>query len=1088
MKKRILACLLMICMLATMLPATAFAAEDPAVSDSQITSEPPQEEAVCTCKAPCTEENMDSTCPVCAEDFTACGYASDEPQGDGGSTPWAGLTPAESVDVPAHAPMNNSSVYEVSSAAELQNAVSEIEKSTDTEATIVLTSDITYNPGFAGVAGKHITLKSSENNNYTISIAGTGCVGDITLSNVKISVGSYTTLYVNGHTFETTTDFTGTINSVYGGGPKDHDIEGNPNIMIHGGTISYLHGGGCDSAVNGDVSILIDGPDVRVMSLYGGGYAKETTSGTVSGDVTIELRHGSNSSFFGGGQNAYSTTDNEGDRLPASVSGTVTVTLGYPGAPDQSAWPGKAMYTYGGSYHSTVGNVVLNVTDGFTSEDAVGDRNLFGCGYNDTVLGTVEIHIYGNPDIGSSFIYGGGSSGDSLNKNWPVNILNQKNKDCALYVTYDVPSELKSSATGHGVNAGSNNSIPMTVKGNILVELKSGNMDFLVLDNEDAGNLTVNGNSEILIHEGRVAQVQGNKTEYVSKETDHTTTVKLSGKSEIGYFYRFDEIALDTGCEVVVDATKFTQFSDKQKPFYSVDYLTVGEDSRLVTQNNGQARILSGVTLKGIWEQKYSSGISLTCDDKRGNADLRIGGSIEVDGGTLISHGTTHVYNDLKASGGTLVFVSPAIIGMSKVDEGREFSVDGTKIYLPVIPVGEKFYPTENHIIRLAVGEKATGTADVYLFEGDSYENLATITDAHVGQNYINGQRDSSDAVFILKNSDNYYFKRVGDSKTVETTAYDMWQVAKGIIVTFDKNGGDTEASPKYIPVEWVEGQDEYQPGVPVTDPTRDGYIFKGWNTQADGMGDPYTAETKVNRSLTVYAQWEKIAPAPTYTVTYTDGVDNEEIFADQVTSGLSAGDVTPAFNGTPSRDGYTFTGWLPEVATTVTGTVTYVAQWSKNSSGGSTGGGGGTTYYILHYESNGGTEYKDERYSKNTVVKLDKVPTREGYTFTGWYADKELTDRITSIKMTSDKTVYAGWEPTGVPDWLNGKDHFAYVVGYVDGTVRPLNNISRAEVATIFFRLLNEDIREKNLTSANTFADVNDGMWCNKNRRTPNP
>lgn len=154
---------------------------------------------------------------------------------------------------------------------------------------------------------------------------------------------------------------------------------------------------------------------------------------------------------------------------------------------------------------------------------------------------------------------------------------------------------------------------------------------------------------------------------------------------------------------------------------------------------------------------------------------------------------------------------------------------------------------------------------------------------------------------------------------------------------------------------------------------------------------------------------------------------------------------------------------------------------WTKNSSGGDHGGGGGgTTYYTLHYESNGGTEYKDERYARNTVVELDKVPTREGYTFTGWYADKELTERITEIKMTSDKTVYAGWEPTGVPDWLNGKDHFAYVVGYTDGTVRPLNNISRAEVATIFFRLLNEDIREENLTTSNTFADVNEGMWCN--------
>ena len=104
----------------------------------------------------------------------------------------------------------------------------------------------------------------------------------------------------------------------------------------------------------------------------------------------------------------------------------------------------------------------------------------------------------------------------------------------------------------------------------------------------------------------------------------------------------------------------------------------------------------------------------------------------------------------------------------------------------------------------------------------------------------------------------------------------------------------------------------------------------------------------------------------------------------------------------------------------------------------------------------------KDERYKKNTVVELDKLPTREGYTFTGWYADKELTDRITSIKMTSDKTVYAGWEPTGVPEWLNGDDHFAYVIGYTDGTVRPLRNISRAEVAAIFFRLLNEDIRRK--------------------------
>ena len=148
-------------------------------------------------------------------------------------------------------------------------------------------------------------------------------------------------------------------------------------------------------------------------------------------------------------------------------------------------------------------------------------------------------------------------------------------------------------------------------------------------------------------------------------------------------------------------------------------------------------------------------------------------------------------------------------------------------------------------------------------------------------------------------------------------------------------------------------------------------------------------------------------------------------------------------------------------------------------SSGGSSSGGGSSSSskYTLHYESNGGTSYKDESYSSGTTVTLDKAPTRESYTFTGWYADKALTDKISSIKMTSNKTVYAGWTATGVPDMLNGDDHYAYVVGYSDGTVRPNANISRAEVATIFFRLLKEEVRDGNLTAENTFADVTDGQ-----------
>ena len=152
-------------------------------------------------------------------------------------------------------------------------------------------------------------------------------------------------------------------------------------------------------------------------------------------------------------------------------------------------------------------------------------------------------------------------------------------------------------------------------------------------------------------------------------------------------------------------------------------------------------------------------------------------------------------------------------------------------------------------------------------------------------------------------------------------------------------------------------------------------------------------------------------------------------------------------------------------------------------SSGGgySSGGGSSSSKYTLHYESNGGTSYKDESYSSGTTVSLDKVPTRESYTFTGWYADKALTDKITNVKMTGNKTVYAGWEATGVPSMLNGDDHYAYVVGYPDGKVHPEGNISRAETATIFFRLLKSDIRDGNLTADNDFSDVSDGQWHNK-------
>ena len=107
-------------------------------------------------------------------------------------------------------------------------------------------------------------------------------------------------------------------------------------------------------------------------------------------------------------------------------------------------------------------------------------------------------------------------------------------------------------------------------------------------------------------------------------------------------------------------------------------------------------------------------------------------------------------------------------------------------------------------------------------------------------------------------------------------------------------------------------------------------HLFNGWA--------PEVSET-VKESVTYVAQWKNDRnnngidddQEEKYTVTYTDGVDGEEIFKDQVYEGLLEGEATPKFDGkNPTRKGYTFVGWKPEVAEKVTATVTYVAQWKK--------------------------------------------------------------------------------------------------------------------------------------------------------------
>ena len=223
--------------------------------------------------------------------------------------------------------------------------------------------------------------------------------------------------------------------------------------------------------------------------------------------------------------------------------------------------------------------------------------------------------------------------------------------------------------------------------------------------------------------------------------------------------------------------------------------------------------------------------------------------------------------------------------------------------------------------------------------------------------------------------------------------------------------------------------------------------------------------------------------------------------------TGMTGNTGTATISGSTAsaNSGYSFTNWtntagLSAVTSAILGAQTFTAQGGSTytftanftSSGGSDPGTGGIeSDPYLRFDSNGGTEFDpiDENGRDFSINVYDDdhygthIPTRPGYRFTGWYTTNTLRTRIDEdeiLRVTSYRTVFAGWEETSVPSMLNGDDHYAYIQGYSDGTVRPNANITRAQVATIFFRLLDEDVRDDNLTTYNTFPDVDEDYWAN--------
>ena len=206
----------------------------------------------------------------------------------------------------------------------------------------------------------------------------------------------------------------------------------------------------------------------------------------------------------------------------------------------------------------------------------------------------------------------------------------------------------------------------------------------------------------------------------------------------------------------------------------------------------------------------------------------------------------------------------------------------------------------------------------------------------------------------------------------------------------------------------------------------RDGHSFVGWNTQRDGSGTHHVpgSSITVTDHIHLYAQWTR----------NSSGDDDDTGYTLRLTK-LDAGDGTPL-------SGAKFELWR-------------VGTRSDTRLG--------------VYETNRYGWTQAEVSQSGDYYWVETVPP-EGYRLDG---GKHPTDTAKNSRITVYNTEAA------VPA-LFTDDHYAYIVGGPDGTVRPNDNMTRAGVATIFFRLLKDSVRDANLLTGCTYTDVPDGHWAN--------
>lgn len=374
---------------------------------------------------------------------------------------------------------------------------------------------------------------------------------------------------------------------------------------------------------------------------------------------------------------------------------------------------------------------------------------------------------------------------------------------------------------------------------------------------------------------------------------------------------------------------------------------------------------------------------------------------------------------------------------------------------------------TVRHIKQLPDGSYDEANAEVETLSG-KFEALAAVTAKDYGSHYPTNDADTKQNIKIEK------------GLTIDVK-YDLDEHT----LTFETNGGSA-----INPVTVRHGNAVARPA----DPTKDKYTFIGWYVDPEFTAK-YDFATVLEADKTIYAKFEltstpigdiyvrydvlhiKQLPDGTYDLANAE-VEHLSAKKDTtVTAVIKDYRATHHVNVNRTLSKLTGTAIQPYMGVDGKPVYTILSVYYD------------LDFHTLTFDTMGGSKIAPETVRHGLTVAKPKDPVNGGYWFDGWYTDKTYrTPYNFATPLTQDTTIYAKWfliVLPGVTDKkatpkLNTSDHFAYVQGYPNGTVKPAGNITRAETAAILFRLMDDASRKTYYSTKSGFRDVASGSWYN--------